>query len=94
MVCRLLTQQKYVCVEAVDGLDAVEKVRSTRIMTTGDGYYDVILMDYQMPNMDGPSAIRVLREEGYVGPIFGLTGNVLAADMEVMIAAGANKLLD
>jgi len=59
----------------------------------GRGQYDVILMDYQMPNMDGPTAIRAIRSLGYKGVIFGVTGNVMALDQQEMIAAGADDVL-
>ena len=55
--------------------------------------YDLILMDYQMPHMDGPTAIRNIRELGYQGQIVGLTGNVLGTEIETMRQAGANKVL-
>ena len=59
----------------------------------GGGSYDVILMDYQMPNMDGPTAISLIRASGYTGVILGLTGNVLAIDQDHMVKAGADGVL-
>ena len=55
--------------------------------------YDFILMDYQMPVMDGPAAISAIRGLGYQGVILGLTGNVLIVDQDVMVAAGADGVL-
>jgi CheY-like chemotaxis protein len=55
--------------------------------------YDLILMDYQMPRMDGPTAITRIRRLGYTGKIVGLTGNVLDSDKEFMRTAGANHVL-
>ena len=55
--------------------------------------YDLILMDYQMPHMDGPTAIRRIRELGFQGQIVGLTGNVLGSEIETMRQAGANNVL-
>ena len=57
------------------------------------GNYDAILMDYQMPNMDGPTAIRAIRSLGYKGVVIGVTGNVMALDQQEMMAAGANDVL-
>jgi CheY-like chemotaxis protein len=57
------------------------------------GLYDLILMDYQMPIMDGPAAISAIRALGYKGVILGLTGNVLAVDQDVMVRAGAEAVL-
>ena len=65
-------------------------------MLTGDGgcaYYDLVLMDYQMPTMDGPTAIAAIRALGYKGVILGLTGNVMAGDQDAMTAAGADGIL-
>jgi two-component system sensor histidine kinase BarA len=43
--------------------------------------------------MDGPEAIAAIRALGFKGVILGLTGNVMAADQDVMKAAGANDVL-
>ena len=50
-------------------------------------------MDYQMPHMDGPTAIRRIRELGYQGKIVGLTGNILGSEIETMQSSGANRVL-
>ena len=54
---------------------------------------DIILMDYQMPVMDGPTAIAEIRKLGYNGIILGLTGNTLLSDREAMTKAGADGVL-
>ena len=43
--------------------------------------------------MNGPDATRTLREHGFTLPIIGVTGNVLPADKEHFLAAGANQVL-
>ena len=55
--------------------------------------FDLILCDNIMPNMCGPEAVRAIREMGFVGPIFGVTGNMLARDVDEFIAHGADVIL-
>ena len=56
-------------------------------------YYDVILMDFVMPNMDGPTATKMIRDLGYSGYIFGVTGNALDSDVNYFLAQGADSVL-
>jgi len=76
--------------DAEDGDEAVATV--TAALGRGESF-DLILMDYQMPNLDGPSAAKVMREMGYKGLIVGLTGNLLPEDVAYFLSMGADRVL-
>ena len=67
---------------AVNGLEAVERVAAD------PGAFDVVLMDVQMPVMDGLTATRQIRQIAPNLPIVGLTAHALAEERAKCIAAG------
>jgi CheY-like chemotaxis protein/HPt (histidine-containing phosphotransfer) domain-containing protein len=68
-----------------DGCKAVEEA--------ANGKYDLILMDINMPNMNGYDATRAIREKGNDTPIIALTASVMKDDADKCIAAGCNAFL-
>ena len=52
--------------------------------------FDVILMDVQMPVLDGHAATKQLRDQGYLKPIIALTAHSLVEDYDKSIEAGCN----
>jgi len=83
VACELLHSVGLIVDTAEDGEQAVEKA------TSND--YDLILMDIQMPNMDGTEATAIIRQcagGNKLLPILAMTANAYAEDREACLAAG------
>jgi signal transduction histidine kinase len=71
---------------AVDGAQAVAQCRN--------GHFDALLLDIQMPGMDGYEAARHIRAEGARRmPIIAVTANAMSTDRDLALAAGMNDHL-
>ncbi|MCK0152143.1 ATP-binding protein [Alcanivorax sp. S6407] len=55
--------------------------------------FDLIVLDMQMPEMDGYQAVAELRDRGFTGPVLALTANVLAMDRQRCLDAGCDEFL-
>lgn len=65
--------------------DGQQALNATKNIT-----FDLVLMDMQMPEMDGLQATTILKQRGFQGPIIMLTANVDSNSKNKMLAAGAS----
>ncbi len=73
-------------------VDAAESAREG-IEKALSSSYDVILMDIQMPDMDGFEALKVLRSKNYTRPIIALTAHAMKGHREKFLADGFDDYL-
>jgi CheY-like chemotaxis protein len=89
LVTALLTKRGYTVITAVNGREALAAV-------TRDAF-DLVLMDVQMPEMDGLEATAAIRKlEAVTGahvPIIALTAHAMKGDREICLAAGMDEYL-
>jgi CheY-like chemotaxis protein len=89
LALRLLSQMGYRADVASNGIEAIESV--------GRQAYDVVLMDVQMPEMDGLEASRRIvanAQSGGARPrIVAMTANAMAGDREMCLAAGMDDYI-
>jgi CheY-like chemotaxis protein len=88
LALRILQQMGYRADLASNGVEAVESV--------GRQTYDVVLMDVQMPEMDGLEASRQITSKWPAGErprIVAMTANAMAGDREMCLAAGMDDYI-
>lgn len=89
LVVSLLEEWGHEVEVANDGVEALQKLEKER--------FDLVLMDVEMPNMDGVEATRVVRERekgtGRHIPIVAMTAHAMAGDREKYLASGMDSYL-
>lgn len=92
IITTILTERGCLLTEAVNGKEAVNIFEAS-----SEHYFDLILMDVQMPVMDGYEAARCIRQSGHPDAktiiIFAVTANAFQEDLDKALAAGMNDAI-
>jgi CheY-like chemotaxis protein len=89
IVSKLLTSEGACCEVAENGRAAVERLRANP-----DGF-DLVLMDVQMPEMDGLEATRMIRHDLGLSdlPVIALTAGAMKSQRQMALSAGMNSFI-
>jgi len=88
MLIELLLSERALDFTIVDnGKEALEAIKAY-------GEYDLVLMDINMPVMDGISTIKYLRKDGYKRSVVSLSANVIDSDIQSFLKAGFDDTLN
>lgn len=89
IACEILSAAGFIIEEAENGREAVD-----RLIEKGAGYYSLVLMDIQMPIMDGYTATRIIRaldDQALANiPIIAMTADAFEEDKKKALEAGMN----
>lgn len=85
IIRRYLEKEGAVCETVSDGEAGAERTLSNE--------YQVVLMDLQMPVLDGYQALRRIRDAGYTKPVLAITAHALKAERDRSLAAGFDEYL-
>jgi len=99
LLIRLLQSNGHTCGQAENGQvlintiqDSIEK-SAALIEGEKSVQFDCVLVDYEMPVMNGPDACKAIRQMGYTGFVVGVTGNLLPEDVGYFLDCGADAVL-
>jgi CheY-like chemotaxis protein len=102
ILIHLLERSGHSCVPASNGEEAIRKIAKDMADAVSPDNnnnnnehvpIDTILLDYEMPVLNGPDAAANIRQIGFKGIIFGVTGNVASDDVEFFKSNGADDVL-
>jgi DNA-binding response OmpR family regulator len=79
---QLALYDEFAVLTAATAAQGIEKTKSAQV--------DLIVLDVQLPDMDGREACKIMRKNGFKSPVIMLTGNVSDADMILGLDSGAN----
>ncbi len=85
LVIEMLRGQGFIADEAIDGEDAIKKAYTEA--------YDFILMDIELPILDGVEAAKAIRKKYKDIPIIALTSYAMKGDRERFLAAGFDEYI-
>ncbi|MBU4075403.1 MAG: response regulator [Euryarchaeota archaeon] len=85
LVIEILQARGFTVDEALDGEEAIKKAE------TED--YDLILMDIELPGLDGVEVTKILKTKNKTTPVVALTSYAMKGDRERFLAAGFNEYL-
>jgi len=90
LIVRLLQKAGADVLVADNGQVAIDLALAAK---QADSAFDIILMDIQMPVMDGHEATRQLRRTGFTNPIIALTANATAENRQKCLDAGCDDCM-
>jgi DNA-binding response OmpR family regulator len=79
---QIALEEEFAAVTAKNAAEAVNTLKTDHM--------DLVLMDVGLPDMDGREAVKIIRANGYKGPVIMLTGHDSEADTIQGLEAGAN----
>ena len=71
---------------AMSGQEAINKIKDGK-------RYDIIFMDHMMPEMDGITATKIIRDFGYNEPVIALTANAVAGQADMFLQNGFDEFI-
>jgi CheY-like chemotaxis protein len=85
LVSRILKKASIQVTTASNGREAIERISQSS--------FDIVLMDLQMPELDGYEATRILRSQGYKQPIIALTAHAMREERDRCLSSGFDEHL-